>query len=183
MVTTTVGMTQGIGVGVGLSIVVLVFKQMRPHFAELGEIDGVFRNVKRFENAYVREDVLIVRFDDAVNFANHRFLNSSINNLIENRNGKVETIILCAESIGYIDASGLSALENLIDDLEKRGISFRLSAAIGPVRDIIGTSVLINKIGKTKCFTSIATAIDDIDNPGTVDHGLRNIATQKSENV
>lgn len=183
MVTTTVGMTQGIGVGVGLSIVVLVFKQMRPHFAELGEIDGVFRNVKRFENAFVREDVLIVRFDDAVNFANHRFLNSSINNLIENRNGNVETIILCAESIGYIDASGLAALENLIDDLAKRGISFRLSAAIGPVRDIIGTSVLINKIGKTKCFTSITSAIDDIDNPDNVDYGLRNIATQKSKNV
>jgi len=180
-VTATVGMTQGIGVGVGLSIVVLVFKQMRPHFAELGEIEGVFRNVKRFENALVREDLLIVRFDASVNFANHRFLNSSIKNLIDSRKGKVETIILCAESIGYIDASGLAGLENLIDDLEKRGISFRLSAAIGPVRDIIGTSELMNKIGKTRCFTNIATAIEDVDNPGSLGEGLRNIATQESK--
>ena len=181
VVTATVGMTQGIGVGVGLSIVVLVFKQMRPHFAELGEIEGVFRNVKRFENALVREDLLIVRFDASVNFANHRFLNSSIKNLIDSRNGKVETIILCAESIGYIDASGLAGLENLIDDLEKRGVSFRLSAAIGPVRDVIGTSELMNKIGKTRCFTSISTAIEDIDNPGSLGEGLRNIATQESK--
>ena len=179
-VTATVGMTQGIGVGVGLSIVVLVFKQMRPHFAELGEIEGVFRNVKRFENAVVREDLLIVRFDASVNFANHRFLNSSIKNLIDSRNGKVETTILCAESIGYIDASGLAGLENLIDELEKRGVSFRLSAAIGPVRDVIGSSELINKIGKTRCFTSIATAIEDINNPGTLGDGLRKIATQES---
>lgn len=179
-VTATVGMTQGIGVGVGLSIVVLVFKQMRPHFAELGEIEGVFRNVKRFENAVVREDLLIVRFDASVNFANHRFLNSSIKNLIDSRNGKVETTILCAESIGYIDASGLAGLENLIDELEKRGVSFRLSAAIGPVRDVIGSSELINKIGKTRCFTSIATAIEDINNPGTLGEGLRKIATQES---
>jgi sulfate permease, SulP family len=183
IVTATVGMTQGIGVGVGLSIVVLVFKQMRPHFAELGEIEGVFRNVKRFENAIVREDLLIVRFDASVNFANHRFLNSSIKNLIDSRNGKVETIILCAESIGYIDASGLAGLENLIDDLEKRGIDFRLSAAIGPVRDVIGTSELMNKIGKTRCFTSITTAIEDIDNPGSLGEGLRNIATQESNNA
>ena len=180
VVTATVGMTQGIGVGVGLSIVVLVFKQMRPHFAELGEIEGVFRNVKRFENAVVREDLLIVRFDASVNFANHRFLNSSIKNLIDSRNGKVETTILCAESIGYIDASGLAGLENLIDELEKRGVSFRLSAAIGPVRDVIGSSELINKIGKTRCFTSIATAIEDINNPGTLGEGLRKIATQES---
>ena len=180
VVTATVGMTQGIGVGVGLSIVVLVFKQMRPHFAELGEIEGVFRNVKRFENAVVREDLRIVRFDASVKFANHRFLNSSIKNLIDSRNGKVETTILCAESIGYIDASGLAGLENLIDELEKRGVSFRLSAAIGPVRDVIGSSELINKIGKTRCFTSIATAIEDINNPGTLGEGLRKIATQES---
>jgi len=179
-VTASVGMTQGIGAGVGLSIVVLVFKQMRPHFAELGEIEGVFRNVKRFENAVVREDLLIVRFDASVNFANHRFLNSSIKNLIDSRNGKVETTILCAESIGYIDASGLAGLENLIDELERRGISFRLSAAIGPVRDVIGSSALINKIGKTRCFTSIATAIEDIDDPGSLGERLRKIATQKS---
>jgi len=181
LVTVTVGMTQGIGVGMGLSIAVLVFKQMRPHFAELGEIEGVFRNVKRFENAVVREDLLIVRFDASVNFANHRFLNSSIKNLIDARKGKVETIILCAESIGYIDASGLGGLENLIDDLEKRGIDFRLSAAIGPVRDVIGTSELMNKIGETRCFTSIATAIEDIDNPGSLGEGLRKIATQESK--
>ena len=181
LITVTVGMTQGIGVGMGLSIAVLVFKQMRPHFAELGEIEGVFRNVKRFENAVVREDLLIVRFDASVNFANHRFLNSSIKNLIDARKGKVETIILCAESIGYIDASGLGGLENLIDDLEKRGIDFRLSAAIGPVRDVIGTSELMNKIGKTRCFTSIATAIEDIDNPGSLGEGLRKIATQESK--
>ena len=181
LVTATMGMTQGIGVGVGLSIGVLVFKQMRPHFAELGKIEGVFRNVKRFENAVVREDILIVRFDASVNFANHRFLNSSIKNLIDARNGKVKTTILCAESIGYIDASGLAGLENLINQLEKRGVSFRLSAAIGPVRDVIGSSELINKIGKTRCFTSIATAIEDIDNPGSLGKGLRKIATQESK--
>ena len=181
-VTATVGMPEGIGSGVGLSIVVLVFKQMRPHFAELGEIEGVFRNVKRFENACVREDVLIIRFDDAVNFANHRFLNSSIKNLLDARNKKVETVVLCAESIGYIDASGLAGLESLIDDLEKKGIGFRLAAAIGPVRDVIGTSTLINKIGKTRCFTSIASAIEDMDNPGSLREGLKNIAVQESGN-
>ncbi|MDA9836090.1 sodium-independent anion transporter, partial [Flavobacteriales bacterium] len=131
--------------------------------------------------ALVREDLLIVRFDASVNFANHRFLNYSIKNLIDSRKGKIDTIILCAESIGYIDASGLAGLENLIDDLEKRGIDFRLSAAIGPVRDVIGTSELMNKIGKTRCFTSIATAIEDIDNPGSLGEGIRKIATQESK--
>ena len=181
IVTATVGMTQGIATGVGLSIVVLVFKQMRPHIAELGKIEGVYRNVKRFTDAEVRDDLIIVRFDAAVNFANHRYLNDSIQELLAARNVKVKTIILCAEAIGYIDASALVALENLIDDLEKRGVCFRLAAAIGPVRDVIGASKLINRIGKTRCFTSIATAIEDIDHPGSLNEGLRKVATQESE--
>ncbi|PCJ82327.1 MAG: sodium-independent anion transporter [Bacteroidetes bacterium] len=181
LVTATVGMTQGIAIGVGLSLVVLVYRQMRPHFTELGEIEGVFRNVHRFPKAKVRDGLLIVRFDSALHFANYRFLQSSLEDVIEertNRGDTINTIILCAESIGYIDASGISALESLIDDLENRNICFRLAAAIGPVRDVIESSDLIKRIGKTRCFTGIHYAISDLEAPGSIHDGLRKVATQ-----
>lgn len=178
IVTATVGMTEGIASGVSLSIVVLVYRQMRPHFAELGEIAGVYRNINRFPEAKIRDGLLIVRFDSALHFANHRFMLSSLEDVIAKRDDNIETIILCAEAIGYIDASGISALENLIDELEEQGICFRLAAAIGPVRDVIESSHLISRIGKTRCFTSIENAVEDIYKPGSIDEGLRNVATQ-----
>ena len=178
IVTATVGMIEGIASGVGLSIVVLVYKQMRPHFAELGEIAGVYRNINRFPEANIRTGVLIVRFDSALHFANHRFMVASIEDQISQRTDGIQTVILCAESIGYIDASGITALENIIDDLEERGTSFRLAAAIGPVRDIIESSKLITRIGKTRCFTSIEMAVEDIYKPGSIDADLKRIATQ-----
>ena len=178
IVTSTVGMTEGIASGVSLSIVVLVYRQMRPHFAELGEIAGVYRNINRFPEAKIRDGLLIVRFDSALHFANHRFMLSSLEDVIAKRDDNIETIILCAEAIGYIDASGIAALENIIDDLEERGICFRLAAAIGPVRDVIESSQLIARIGKTRCFTSIENAVEDIYKPGSIDEGLRNVATQ-----
>ena len=178
IVTSTVGMTEGIASGVSLSIVVLVYRQMRPHFAELGEIAGVYRNINRFPEAKIRDGLLIVRFDSALHFANHRFMLSSLEDVIAKRDDNIETIILCAEAIGYIDASGIAALENIIDDLEERGICFRLAAAIGPVRDVIESSQLIARIGKTRCFTSIENAVEDIYKPGAINEGLRNVATQ-----
>jgi sulfate permease, SulP family len=178
IVTSTVGMTEGIASGVSLSIIVLVYRQMRPHFAELGEIAGVYRNINRFPEAKIRDGLLIVRFDSALHFANHRFMLSSLEDVIAKRDDNIETIILCAEAIGYIDASGIAALENIIDDLEERGICFRLAAAIGPVRDVIESSHLISRIGKTRCFTSIENAVEDIYKPGSIDEGLRNVATQ-----
>ena len=178
IVTATVGMIEGIASGAGLSIVVLVYKQMRPHFAELGEIAGVYRNINRFPEANIRTGVLIVRFDSALHFANHRFMVASIEDQISQRTDGIQTVILCAEAIGYIDASGITALENMIDDLEERGTSFRLAAAIGPVRDIIESSKLITRIGKTRCFTSIEKAVEDIYKPGSIDADLKRIATQ-----
>lgn len=176
LTTLTVGMVQGIGTGVTLSIVVLVYKQMRPHFTELGEVQGMYRNTTRFPEAIIRDDVLIVRFDSALHFANHRYLNRSITGLLDGR--EVKTIILCAEAIGYIDASGIHALEGLINDLEKKNIDFRLAAAKGPVRDIIKSSKLIARIGKTHCYASISNAIKDLDNPGSIDMKFRKVATQ-----
>lgn len=176
LTTLTVGMVEGIGTGVALSIVVLVYKQMRPHFTELGEVQGMYRNTTRFPEAIIRDDVLIVRFDSALHFANHRYLHRSITELLAGRD--VKTIILCAEAIGYIDASGIHALEGLINDLEKNNIDFRLAAAKGPVRDIIKSSKLIARIGKTHCYASISNAIKDLDNPGSIDNKFRKVATQ-----
>ena len=183
IVTLTVGMVEGIATGIALSIMLLVYKQMRPHFTELGEIggvEGVYRNVSRFHEARVREDVLIIRFDSALHFANHRFLQNSITELLERRSSKQNTIILSAEAIGYIDASGISALEILIDYLEKKNIDFRLAAATGPVRDAIESSKLIARIGKTRCFTSINSALKDLDNPGSLGESQIKIATQSA---
>ena len=175
-----IGMVEGIAIGVLLSIAVLVFKQTRPHYTELGRIkdlQGVYRNTRRFPEAITSEDILIIRFDAPLHFANHRFLQTVIFELLDSRK-KVKSVILCAESISYIDASGINALEKLITDLESREIDFRLAAAIGPVRDAIKASKLISIIGVTKCFTSIKNAVEDIDNPGTISDDSRKIAIQ-----
>ena len=175
-----IGMVEGIAIGVILSIAVLVFKQTRPHYTELGRIkdlQGVYRNTRRFPEAITSEDILIIRFDAPLHFANHRFLQTVIFELLDSRK-KVKSVILCAESISYIDASGINALEKLITDLESREIDFRLAAAIGPVRDAIKASKLISIIGVTKCFTSIKNAVEDFDNPGAISDDSRKIAIQ-----
>ena len=175
-----IGMVEGIAIGVLLSIAVLVFKQTRPHYTELGRIkdlQGVYRNTRRFPEAITSEDILIIRFDAPLHFANHRFLQTVIFELLDSRK-KVKSVILSAESISYIDASGINALEKLITDLESREIDFRLAAAIGPVRDAIKASKLISIIGVTKCFTSIKNAVEDFDNPGAISDDSRKIAIQ-----
>ena len=180
LTTLFIGMVEGITTGIILSVAGLVYRKMNPHFAELcelGELDGVYRNKARFPEAKIREGVLIIRFDAPLNFANHKFLKESIKTVLEDR-PQTKSVILCAESISYIDASGISALESIINDIDKSSIDFRLAAAIGPVRDAITASKLISRIGVTKCFTSIKNALEDLDNPGAINVNTNKIATQ-----
>ena len=43
---------------------------MTPHHAALGNVHGVHRNVERFKDAVVLPEVLVVRYDGALTFAN-----------------------------------------------------------------------------------------------------------------
>ncbi|MBT8232305.1 MAG: sulfate permease, partial [Bacteroidia bacterium] len=65
LVTLALGIEEGILTGVVLSIGMLVFKVSYPHIAELGRVPNSdeYRNVNRFDNLHLNEDMLIVRFD------------------------------------------------------------------------------------------------------------------------
>ena len=57
------GMVLGITSGVVLGLALTLFRTTRPHTAELGEINGVFRNLNRFPEATKTPGILLVRYD------------------------------------------------------------------------------------------------------------------------
>lgn len=81
----TIGLTLGFGVelglvgGVTLSILLHLAKSSRPHIAEVGLVPGTehFRNVKRY-HVTTRDDLLTLRLDESLYFANAKFLENEI---------------------------------------------------------------------------------------------------------
>ncbi len=73
--TLTLGIEQGIALGVILSLAFIIYKSAYPHIAQLGMIKGTgeYMNIARFQDAIQREDVLIVRYDAQLFFANTAF--------------------------------------------------------------------------------------------------------------
>ena len=64
----------------------------------------------------------------------------------------LKSIIINAESINYIDSSGVFMLDKFIEKLHNQGYAVYIAGAIGPVRDIIKNSGLEERIGSNFLF-------------------------------
>ena len=119
---------------------------------------AVYRNLERFEEASTPEDVLIVRVDNQLFYANVLFFQETIQQYCLKRR-KLRLIILDASGIHNIDSTGIRVLIQLYHFLKKRNIVFVISGAIGPVRDIISSTELLTLMGQKSFFLEIHDAM------------------------
>lgn len=169
------GIEEGIGIGVVLSLVMVIYRTTRPHIAVLGKVPGTdtFRNIARFDHLETREDIVIVRFDEDLYFANINYFQEELNTIIDMKRSKaLKFILLDAESINYIDSSAMNILKQMVLDYRDQGIYFYFAAVKGPVRDAMHRDGIIKTIGSHRFFLTKQNALEYIDEEYQgVDHG------------
>lgn len=172
LVTLFVGITQGISLGIGLSILLLVVRTTKPHLAVLGKIKekNIYKNVKRFECVEELDDVLIVRFDSQLYFANANYFKENISGLIKEKGEQLKLLVLSAEGINFIDSSAANMLRHTFDKLQKKGIKIKITNAIGPVRDIFKKSEIRKLIGEENFHLDIGEALARYEDGKCGDH-------------
>lgn len=155
------GLQWGIAGGVILSLAFFFWRSARPHLAELGRVPqtNAFRNRDRFAGAIVDPEVLIVRFDAELNFGNAGYFRDQLEKMVEQRGAALEVVILDGHTINTIDTSGLHVLEHFLNELERRGVELYLCGVIGPVRDMLYRSGLMQRMGADHNFLSIQDAL------------------------
>jgi len=165
LATLSLGIEQGIGVGVVLSLVMVIYRTTRPHVAVLGRIPGTrhYRNIDRFHEVEDREDLLLLRFDAQIYFANTNFFKEVIDREIEKKGDTLKAIILDAESINNLDSSAVHMLAEVLDELKSAGIEFYMTNVKGPVRDALKRGHLMGKIGEDHFFMDLENAVAHYD--------------------
>ena len=170
-ITLFIGITEGILIGVLCSLFLMVYKTSKPHFAEIGNIKNsdYYKNVQRFaDEVTVRNDLLIVRFDAQLYFGNSGYFKKEILKHIKLKGASLKGVILNAEAITYIDATAADMLTKLIHEIHESGMQFYIAGAIGPTRDIIFNSGIINELHRKFLFVKTKEAVDFFDNPNEV---------------
>ena len=179
--TLTLGIKEGILLGVLFSLLLLVYRISMPHIAVLGRIKGTdyFMNINRFtQDTDNPENLLIVRFDGQLFFGNKDYFRTQLRKQIALKGEALKGIILNAEAINYIDSSAVFMLKALVQELGKEGFRFMLAGAIGPTRDILFSSGLIDAIGEDNLFVKTKDAYQNFQEATQNTELQRKIATQ-----
>jgi len=140
------GVEVGLVVGVAVSLLLFLYRTSRPHIAEVGLVPGTehFRNILRHEVA-VSPQLVSLRVDESLYFANARALEDRINDLVAER-PQLKHVVLQCSAINDVDASALESLEAVDHRLRDAGILLHLSEVKGPVMDRLQSTEFVARL-------------------------------------
>lgn len=155
------GVEIGVTAGVGLSILIHLYKSSRPHMAVVGRVPGSehFRNVNR-HRVEIDNTILSLRVDESLYFANARFLEDKVYDMVSKRPGLRHVVLMCP-AVNEIDMSALESLEAINERLKALDVTFNLSEVKGPVMDRLRRVNFLNHLSG-KVFLSQHQAIREL---------------------
>ena len=149
---------KGIYIGVSLSLAVFLYKSMRPTVSSLSKHeDEAHRDLvthRLMECKYID----LIRFEGPLFFANASYLEDEINNRVLAKKD-LKHIIIAANGINDMDASGEEALSLIIEILRSSGLGISFSGINETVMAVLKRTHLFEEIGKENIHPTMEKAI------------------------
>lgn len=164
VLTLLVGVEFGVAAGVLASIGIHLYRTSQPHVAVVGRVPGTehFRNINRHQ-VETFENILSVRIDESLYFANTRYLEDLVFSLVAEK-PNLEHVILMCTAVNKVDMSALDSLQNINDTLLSLGIKLHLSEVKGPIMDKLEATEFFQTLSGNY-YLSHNQAVEDLKNP------------------
>jgi SulP family sulfate permease len=152
----------GILVGAGLAVGLFLYRTMKPRVALLGRYpDGTLRDLHVHPTLPTDERIIVVRFDGQLYFANVSYFEDTILAAVADH-PKAKYVLVVADGINQLDASGQEVLEHLIERLGANGITVVLSGMKRQVIQVLDRTHLMARLGRDNIFATAEMALDAI---------------------
>jgi len=149
---------KGIMVGVLLSLGVFLYKSMRPTVSSLSRHEDEDFRDSMIHELMECEYVDLIRFEGTLFFANASYLEDKINERIVAKKN-LKHIVIAANGINDIDASGEEALSLVVDRVRSAGIDISFSGINETVMSVLRRTHMLEKIGARHIFPTMEKAI------------------------
>jgi SulP family sulfate permease len=141
----------GILVGAGLSVLMFLYRTMRPRIAILGRHpDGTLRDAAAHQLP-LSEHIIAVRFDGQLYFGNVPYFEDSLLD-ISARFPKAHYVLVVADGINQIDASGEETIRLLAQRLAENRVVLAFSGLKKQVLDVLRATGTLEVIGAGNLF-------------------------------
>ena len=156
----------GILIGGGLAIVLYLLRTMKPRVAILGpHPDGTLRDARR-HGLPVRDDVVVVRFDGELYFANVPHFEDSVLAEVA-AHPRARCLLVVGDGINAIDASGEEVIRHLVQRLRENGMRVAFSGLKQQVLAVMRNTGLHAIIGERNLFRTADAALEALGEHGS----------------
>ncbi|MEU6562908.1 SulP family inorganic anion transporter [Nocardia nova] len=146
----------GLLIGIGISMLLLVYRTSRPHVARVVHTGTLWVDAARHPDLPSRSDLLVVRVESGLFFANADYIRARIEQLCTDR---TRLVVLDAETSPSIDVTAAAMLADLHRDLGRRRIDFRIARSIGQFGDALTAADSDTAPG---LYPTVAAAVSDL---------------------
>ena len=160
------GILKGVMISAVASILFLLRQMANPNVAILGRIPGTqrFSDLARHQDNESIPGILIFRVEAPLLYFNVENIDKTVLEHVHVSPTPVKLVVCDLSSSPYIDVSGAQMLAELQEQLEKKGIQFRVAEAHSEVRDIVRATGVDQQLGGVSRFTSILDVVNEFDN-------------------
>jgi SulP family sulfate permease len=153
---------RGILIGAGLSIVLYLYRTMRPHVAILGRYeDGTLRDIQVYHELPSSDKIVAIRFDGSLYFANVSYFEDAILEAVSDK-PSAKYVLVVSDGINQLDASGEEVLHQLNDRLRENGIILVFSGLKRKILDVLRQGGLMAIIGEENFHVTEDMALEYI---------------------
>jgi len=149
---------KGIMIGVVLSLLVFLYKSMRPSVATLSRAEDHALRDSMAHGLKECEYISMVRFDGPLFFANASYLEDQIMDLMLAKKD-LKHIVIVSNGINDIDASGEEVLSLLVDRIRSAGIDISMTGVNESVMKVLKRTHFPEKIGEDHIYATMEKAI------------------------
>lgn len=158
----------GILIGATLAILLYLYRSMHPRLAVLGRHpDGTLRDADLYRLPQ-SEYLAALRFDGQLYFANVPYFEDCVLEVVA-RFPKARHVLVVANGINQIDASGDEMIRHLVQQLRDSGITLAFSGMKAQVKDVLAATGTLGIIGKSNLFIheddALRSLVERIEDP------------------
>jgi high affinity sulfate transporter 1 len=157
---------QGMVIGLLASLLFVVYRSSRPHISSLGRVPGApgaYTDLTRHPENTPIPNVLILRVDGPIYYANALTVRDRVKTLIDETEPSPRAVIFDASAQDQIDLTSTHMFKSLIKELRARGIAVYLADVHTPVREFSRRAGLLEVIDEDQVFPTVDIAVRSIE--------------------
>ncbi|TYL55312.1 SulP family inorganic anion transporter [Nocardioides sp. BGMRC 2183] len=153
------GMLVGIAVAIGLTMLLMVLRAADATGAVLGRLPGTdtYRDIDDHVGAVTVPGLLLYRFDAPLFFANAGRLRDEVLALQEEQQARC--VVLDLETTHDIDSSAIQVLHELLDELDRRGVSLELARVRTEVHALVRVGGVEERLADRRVHLEVDDAV------------------------